>query len=172
MSIGKIAFVQMSGEHGSAIREEIETDDIINDGQNRQYQTVTLYEDTTYRLHVQLDCNGQWARGSDENACDLSQNLKTWIDFNDNRLDDEESSVPYRPSAYNQIQGGKYDLEIYIPLIDGRNTKTGFHLMRLSVIPSEEYRRNCGTTDYNEERQYTVNVVPKATYSGKFFSLY
>jgi len=165
LSIGKIALVQMAGEQGSYIRDDIQTNAISNNEQNRQQVTVTLYEDTTYRLHVQFNCDRQ-------SACDLSQNVNAWIDFNDDGYDEDgESRVSTRPSSNNYNTGGTHDVEVYVPSIDGWRTKTGPHRMRLTVTPSEEYQRDCGSIDYPETRDYTINIVPKARYPGKSLSV-
>jgi hypothetical protein len=170
LNIGKIVLVQMVGEYESRIQDDTRANAILNDDQNRQSLTVTLYEDTIYRLHVQLDCGGQLGRDPFGNVCDLSQNVNVWIDFNDNGFDNAERRVLRRPSSNSYISSGTYDLEISIPLIDGRNTKAGLHRMRLAVMPSKKYRRECGTVKYKETREYTVNIVPKATYPGKSLS--
>lgn len=161
MSLGRIAFVHMAGEQESYIRDETQTDEIPEDNQYRQQQTVTLYDDTTYRLHVQVDCNGQWARGGNDYACDLSQDVNLWIDFNDQGFNGVENQVSLRPWTGSNTQGGAYDLELRIPAIDGRNTKSGSHRMRISLVPTEKYRRECGVVDLNEVREYTANIVPK-----------
>ena len=49
--------------------------------------------------------------------------------------------------------------------------RSGHHRMRIVVTASEEYRKKCGRTDYSETREYTVNVVPRATYAGNMLIL-
>jgi hypothetical protein len=174
LNIGKISLVQMAGEHGSYIRDDTQSNVISNNEQNRQHITVTLYEDTNYRLHVQFYCDRQSGRDSFQSSCDLSQNVKAWIDFNDNGYDDDggESRVSTRSLSNNYKAGGTHDVEIYVPYIDGMNTKTGPHRMRLTVMPSNEYQRDCGIIEYPETRDYTINIVPKARYPGKSLSVY
>jgi hypothetical protein len=173
LNLGKIALVQMTGEHGSYIRDDVQTNGISNNEQNRQHITVTLYEDTTYRLHVQFYCDRQSSRDSFQSSCDLSQNVKAWIDFNDNGYDDDgESRVSTRSLSNNYKAGGTHDVEIYVPYIDDSNTKNGPHRMRLTVIPSEEYQRDCGIIEYPETRDYTIDIVPKARYPGKSLCVY
>jgi hypothetical protein len=174
LSIGRIAFVHMAGEQGSNIRDESRSGDTEDDDEDRREKTVTLYEDTVYRLHVQLDCNGQWARGAQETACDLSQNVNVLIDFNDRGYNDAESQVTLRPLTDSNSKGGAYNLELQIPIIDGRKTKSGFHRMRLTLVPTDKYRRECSVADYNEAREYTVNIVSKSRYPGpgKYLSVY
>jgi len=158
MSIGKIAFVHIAGEQDSFIRDETQTDD----DETPKQQSVTFYEDTVYRLHVQVDCNGQWARGGNEYSCDLSQNVNLWIDFNDRGFSDVANQVTLRSWPDSSTQGGAYDLELRIPVIDGREVISGPHRMRISLVPTERYRRECGSIDLNEVREYTANIVPRA----------
>jgi hypothetical protein len=166
LNVGKITLVQLTGEGGTRIQDDVRINAASNDDQYRQYLTVTLYEDTTYRLNVQFDCNGQRLRNS-KNNCDPSQIVNVWIDFNDNEYDDRESRVLNRIQANRNTPRNTYDLDLYIPVIDNRNTKSGIHRMRLTVTASEEYQRDCGAIDNKETREYTVNIIPKATYAGK-----
>jgi hypothetical protein len=160
----------MTGEHDSYIQDNIRTNTISNNDQNQQYITVSVYEGTTYQLYVQFNCNGkQFNRGSRENVCNPSQKIIVWIDFNDNDFDDGESRVFPNSVSNDKISGGTYNLEINIPYTDGRNTRAGRHRMRITATPSEEYQRVCGTADYQETRDYTINIITKATYPGKFF---
>ncbi len=172
VNIGKLFFVQMSGEQGTSIRDERRMDEISSDDQNRQYQSVTLFENTVYRLNVQTECDRQL--NQDTYPCDLSQNVNVWIDFNGDGLDETESRVFPRSSSSNSISDSTYDLEINIPYIDGRNTISGAHRMRLTITPNEEYQRSCGYNDNPETREYTVNIVPKVAYAypGKYLTIY
>jgi hypothetical protein len=167
MSIGKIVVVQMAGEYGSRIEDDTRTDIISRNEQDRQDSSVTLFEDTTYRIHFQFDCNEERARFPSENACELSQNVKVWIDFNDNGFYDAQNLVPRRSQSNIYIPGDSYDLDIYIPTIDDRNTKAGIHRMRFTVVPTEDYYRSCGLVQFDETREYAVNILTKAKYSGK-----
>ena len=154
----------MAGVFGSRIQDDTRVTAITNDDQSLQDLSVTLYEDTTYQLHVQFDCSGRSGRTA---RCKLSHTVNVWIDFNDNGFDDQESRDLQRTQSSSNTPRNTYDWDLYIPAIDGRNTRSGLHRMRLSVVPSEKYQRECGTTDYKETREYTVNVFPKASYSGK-----
>ncbi len=165
MSIGKMILVQMVGEYGSRIEDNTRTDVI---SRNDQDSSVTLFEDTNYRIHFQFDCNEERARFPSENACELSQNVKVLIDFNDNGFYDAQNLVPRRSQSNIYITGDSYDLDIYIPTIDDTNIKGGIHRMRFIVIPTEDYYRSCGVVQFDETREYTVNILPKARYSGKF----
>ena len=152
------------GASGSRIQDDTRVNAISNDAHNRQGLSVTLYEDTTYQLHVQFECTGRSGRPI---RCGLSQAVNVWIDFNDNGFDDRESRDLQRTQSNGNTARNTNDWQLYIPAIDGTNTRSGLHRMRLSVVRNEKYRRECGTTDYKETREYTVNIIPKVSYSGK-----
>ncbi|CAF5154929.1 unnamed protein product, partial [Rotaria sp. Silwood1] len=59
----------MPGEHGSRIEDDVRTSSLSN---NRPYLTATVYEDGTYRLHVQLDCGGQLSGDPLDSPCSRS----------------------------------------------------------------------------------------------------
>ena len=166
LNLGRFTLVQMAGAYGSRIQDDTRVDRVAIDDQYRQYLTVTLYEDTTYRLHIQLDCQGQSDRDSNQRGCGLSQDVSVWIDFNGNGFDDGESRVLRRIRSNKKRAGNTFDFDLYIPVIDGGNTRSGSHPMRLSLTPSEQYQQDCGAVDNQETRDYTVNIVSKATYSG------
>ena len=161
-NVGRIVRVQMIGEDGSYISDDRRRNSNSNNDENGQYLTVTLYEDTAYQLNIQFNCGRQLNRGSSFIQCDVDQNVNVWIDFNDNGFEESER----RTSSYSS--SGQYDMDIYTPLIDERYVKSGFHRMRLTVTPSEEYRRACSNVRSRQIRDYTVNVLPKARYQGKF----
>jgi hypothetical protein len=168
LCLSKIGLVQIDGDYGSRIQDDIR---IYTDDQNQQPITITFDEETTHQLHIQLDCGGYFDRDSTDTPCSRFLSVHVWIDFNDNRFDDGESrSVPQSWSS-NDVPTGKYDLQLYIPTIDERNTKSGPHLMRITVMLSDEYQRGCGTLDYKETREYTANIVSKKR-EGKYCSLY
>ncbi|CAF1296948.1 unnamed protein product, partial [Didymodactylos carnosus] len=152
LCINKIGLVQMAGEYGSRIQDDTRTNAILNDA---RYLTVTVYEETMYQLHVQLDCGGQPGGDPSDNPCSRSLSVSVWIDFDNNGLDDAESRALRRSWSNNDIPNGAYDLGIHIPSIDGRNTKSENHRMRLTVMPTEEYQRDCGNIGYKETRDYT-----------------
>jgi hypothetical protein len=164
--------VLMAGQQGTEIRDETPTNGAIGDYQNRNYNTVTLYESTVNILRIQLDCAQQYRDDSLDYGCILAYHIDVWIDLNDDgKFDEVENRVHHRSLIHSQGPRGTYDLEICIPLIDGTNRKAGPHRMHLSLLPSEDYRKKCGNTDYSETREYTVNIVPKAICGGKIYPL-
>lgn len=170
LSNGRIALVIMAGEQGTQIRDNIPTNTLISENQNRHHLAVTLYENTIYRLRIQLDCYQISGGNSLETNCNLAQDVDVSIDFNnDGRFDETEGRVPQRWPLRSSMPLGIYDFEIDIPVIDRMKTINGPHRMRIVVIPSEDYRRKCGNTDYRETREYTINVIPRATPRGNTF---
>jgi hypothetical protein len=164
---GKIVLVIMAGEQGTHIRDDISTNTLMSENQNRHHLAVTLNENTNYRLRIQLKCNQHLRGDSFENDCNLAQDVNVWIDLNnDGRFDEAESRVPHRWPLLSSISLGIYDFEIHIPVIDRQIIQSGPHRMRVVVKSSEEYRRKCGATDYSETREYTINIISRATLGG------
>ncbi len=170
--IGKIVLVIMAGEHRTQIRDDTSTRAIISgENQNKEHLSIILYEDTVYILRIQLDCNQQWSRDPSERNCNLAYDVNVWIDLNDDgTFDDSENATPFRWPMTSYTPKGVYDLQIYIPILDARKTTSGPHRMRLAVMLTEQYRRQCGNNDYRETREYTVTIVPNNRQPGKYFS--
>ncbi|CAF2523193.1 unnamed protein product [Rotaria sp. Silwood2] len=169
---GKIVLVMMAGEQGSQIRDNIPINTVYRENQSRHHMTATLYEESIYRIRIQLDCDERSARGSFQLNCNLAYNVNVFIDLNnDGIFDESESRVPHRWPLRSTMTTGIYDLEIPIPSINERTTRSGSHIMRVVVKSSDEYTRKCGRIDYNETREYTVNIIPRTTASdgGKTF---
>jgi len=164
---GKIVLVIMTGEIGTHIRDDTPLNTLIGDNQNRHHLAVTLYENTVYRIRIQLDCDRPSSKGSYDINCNLAQDVNIFIDHNnDGKFDDSESHVPHRWPLLNSMGLGIYDLDVSIPSINDWNMKAGAHRMRVVVMPSEEQNRKCGRTGSQEVREYTFNIIPRvATYS-------
>lgn len=164
----------MTGELGTHIRDDTPMNTFVGENQNRHHLAVTLYENTVYRIRIQLDCDRPSSKGSYDINCNLAQDVNVWIDHNnDGTYDETESHVANRWPLHNSMGLGIYDLDISIPSINEWNMKAGTHRMRVVVMPSEEYHRKCGRSDYKEIREYTFNIIPRVavatTYGGKFF---
>ncbi|CAF4634972.1 unnamed protein product [Rotaria sp. Silwood2] len=161
----------MAGEQGSHIRDDTPLNTVIREDHNRHHMAVTLYENTIYRIRIQLDCDERSARASFKLSCNLAQDVNVLIDLNgDGIFDESESHVPHRWPLRSTMTIGIYDLEIPVPSINERSMRSGTHLMRVVVKSSDEYIRKCGKSDYSETREYTVNIIPKATYSGATYN--
>ncbi|CAF2949744.1 unnamed protein product [Rotaria sp. Silwood2] len=152
----------MPGEHGTRIEDDVRITALSS---GRQYLTATVYEDGTYRLHVQLDCGGHLSGDPQDSPCSRSLSVTAWIDFNDNGLDESESRLLQRAWSGNDVSTGIYDFDTRIPRIDDRTTKAGPHRMIITIAPSEEYQRECGAFPYKETREYTVDVIPRERYT-------
>ncbi|CAF1451894.1 unnamed protein product, partial [Rotaria sp. Silwood1] len=151
----------MPGERGTRIQDDMQTTALSNDNRYQQYLTATVYEDSFYRLLVQLDCGGQLSGDTQETPCSRYLSVTVWIDFNDNGLDESESRLLQPAWSSNDVPTGTYNLDVNIPKIDGRTTKAGVHRMLVTVMASEDYQRECGSFPYKETREYTVDVIPK-----------
>ena len=153
----------MAGEQGSHIRDDVLSNVVIRENQNRHHLSVTVHENTIYRLRVQLDCDPYASRGSNPKTCNLAQDVNVWIDLNNDGIYQvEESRVPNRWPLYSSMPLGIYDFEIVIPPIDRQSSRSDSHKMRIVVTSSEEYRRKCGRTDSSETREYIVNIIPRS----------
>ena len=116
---------------------------------------------------VQLDCHQSSGGGLPDVNCNFAQDVDVSIDLNnDGRFDETEGRIPHRWPLRSSLPLGIFDFEIEIPVIDRRNIITGPHRMRILVMPSEEYRKKCGNTDYRETREYTINIIPRTAYRG------
>lgn len=166
ISPAKITYVLIVGQQGTEIRDETSKND---DSENLPSTNVTLYESSVNILRIQLDCGQQ---NDDDYSCSRVYQIHALIDLNDNgKFDEVENRIHHRSLIHSEKAQGTYDLEISIPLIDGTNTKAGSHRMRLSLMPTEEYRKKCGKTDYSETRQYKVNIIQKPICQGKIIFL-
>jgi hypothetical protein len=163
----------MAGERGTQIRDDKGTYSYPTDYQNRHHMAVTIYEHTVYLLRIQLDCSWQLNPELFANGCNLAQDVNVWVDLNgDGQFDQSESGAPYHWPLTSYMAEGIYDLQIYIPTIDERYMSTGRHRMRLVVMPNDNYQRTCGRSDYNETREYMVNVISRTRYLRKYYSIY
>ncbi|CAF1056861.1 unnamed protein product [Rotaria sordida] len=161
--VGKLILVVMAGEHRTQIRDDQSTRNALT-GKTRSYQhlSVVLYEDTVYLLRIQLECTGEWGREPVDNNCNLPHDVAAWIDLNDDgKFSDIENAAPYRWPLASYVPQGVYDLQIYVPDIDGTRTKSGPHRLRLDVTLNEQYRQKCAKNYYRETREYNVTIVRK-----------
>ena len=164
----RIMLVSMTGHQNTEIRDQAPANAVISDNQNRHLIDVTLYESSVNVLRVQLDCAQQSDNDLLNDSCSLTYHINVWIDLNDDgKFDDLESRAHHPLLISSQGQHGTYHLEICIPPIDDTNTKVGRHRMYLSLVPSDDYRKACSSIDFSEIREYTVNIIRKATCEGK-----
>ena len=158
----------MAGERGTEIRDDETASAVMGNYQNRHHMEITLHGHTVYLIRIQLDCSGQLSTELTETGCNLAQDVNVWIDINDDgQYDESEVGAPYRWPVTSYLPQGIYDLQIYVPMIDGRYMRGGPHKMRVLISPSEYYRKHCGYNAYTETREYSVNIIPRMKYSGK-----
>ncbi|CAF4050952.1 unnamed protein product, partial [Rotaria sp. Silwood2] len=131
--VGKIILVVMAGEHRTQIRDDESTRAaLIDNTRNHQHLAIVLYEDTIYLLRIQLECTRPQVSDSNDNNCNLPHDVAAWIDVNnDGKYDDTEYAAPYRWPLTSYVPQGIYDLQIYVPIIDGIKMKSGPHRLRL-----------------------------------------
>lgn len=166
----KVVLVIMTGELGTHIRDDTALKTIVRETQNRHHLGVTLYENTIYRIRIQLDCDQSSSRSTYHQRCNLAQDVNVLIDFNnDGVFDDSESRVPDRWPLHTSAGLGIYDLDIAIPVIGDHGLRGGNHRMRIVVKSSYEYIDKCGSSsEYQESREYSVNVISRvSSYRGK-----
>lgn len=156
-----IGLVNIPGEFNSKIDDDVRSNNFQSGMQNQQHMVVSVYEESYYRLHVQLDCGGHLDRSTLESSCSRSLSVFVWIDYNDNNIDDREGLKLRRAWSENSTPTGIYEIEIRIPTIDGRDVKSGRHRMRITVLPTEEFQRECSHIKHIEIRDYTIHIFPK-----------
>lgn len=160
--------VLVGGEQETFIRDDASTNTAISGYNSRDKTAVTLFGDTIYLIRVRLDCPSLYGRDSLETDCNFAHHVDLWIDLNDDgKYDESESRVHLRSTIDGETPTHGYDLQIIIPGIDGMYTKAGQHRMRLGVMRSEAYRRNCGGADHSDTREYIVNIIPRRKCAGK-----
>ena len=162
MSVGEIVLVLMAGERGTEIRDDLPQNALSTSSASEHHRSVTLYEHTIYLLRIQLDCSGQMSTGLSARGCNLAQHVNAWIDLNnDGHFSQSESAAHHRWPVGSYLPEGIYDLQVYVPRIDGTHLAKGPHTMRLIVSPTQSYTSYCHRTDYNQTRDYTVNILPR-----------
>lgn len=158
----------MASEYQTQIRDDPSTDAATrNDPVHERHSAITLYEDNMYLLRVQLECRSNGGKQTARVNCSLPHDVNAWIDMNDDGVfDDSENAAPYRWPVTSYVPEGVYDLQIYVPILDPRQTQSGPHTLRLEVMLNEDYRRRCGKNYYRETRDYNVTIVRYKTEPG------
>lgn len=158
----------MAGEKGTEIRDDLPRISENSPYENEHHQAVTLFENTIYLIRVQLDCRTQLDTELTRTGCNLAQDVFIAIDRNhDGRFDETEMGTPYRWPVTSYMAEGVYDLQLHVPTIQDTYTRQETSRMRIFVLPSNYYIRNCGYTAYNETREYEVTVIPTQRRTGR-----
>ena len=163
-SYGRIVLVLVAGERGTEIRDQTPNNTIIDRYQNRHHMAVTLYENTNYRIRIQLDCEVMSSRGPLKSDCNLALDVNVLIDQNnDRRYDKTETVTPHHRPLQSSAPLGLYDYYIRTPVSANEyyRRRNERHLMRIVVKPSDEQITKCGHTDYAEFREYSLNIISR-----------
>jgi len=163
----KLALVIMAGEQGTEIRDNILSTHVLRDSQNRHHLSVKLYESTIYRLRVTLDCHPRPSGGLPDLSCNLMQDVNVLIDLNnDQQFDEQETRIAQRWPLRSTMPLGIYDFEIEIPSIYQSRISQNLHRMRIVVKSTEDYYKKCGRTDFQDTREYNVDILPRVAHRG------
>ena len=169
---GNIRLVLIGGEQQTYIRDGTPANTAISGYENRHPLAVTLFGDTVYLVRILLNCPSIYGGDSLATDCYLAHHVDVSIDLNDDgKFDQSENQVHRRTPIDSESLEHGYDLQIIIPVIDGTYTKAGPHRMRLTLMRSEAYRRECNDAGYSETRHYIVNIIPRKTCPGRIRKL-
>ncbi|CAF1430287.1 unnamed protein product, partial [Adineta steineri] len=158
--VGKIIFARMPGEHRTQIRDDFSARALLDNNKHGQHLSVILREGNTYLFRLQFECEDKLNRNSSDKNCNLPHDINVWIDLNDDEdFTDLERATPYRWPLTSYLPQGVYDLQIRVPLTDGRKIKSGPHRMQLAIALNKDYRKKCAYPNYYELRNYTVTIV-------------
>jgi hypothetical protein len=168
-----IFLVNLFGEQGTQIRDEMKKCSSVNNYNDRSDLAVTLFDNKVYTLHIELYCVQQLRYENSynqdpslfETSCQHARYLDVWIDFNNDGIFDEGQERMRPNDRYRDgRESNQYDLSIVIPKIDGINSLDGQHRMRIILTQDERNRRSCHNTGYGEARDYTIQIIPKSFY--------
>ena len=160
VTLAKLTLVSLAGYGNTEIRDQRSQNAMEKNEQTSSYQSVTLYESSVNTVRIQLTC--------DDGNCHPTYHINVWIDLNDDEeFDDFENRVHQQSFTLSQEQESTYDLELCLPKVDGIKTKIGQHRMSLSLTPTVAGRKSFDILNANDTRQYTVNILPKPTCTGK-----
>ncbi|CAF1027283.1 unnamed protein product [Adineta steineri] len=158
--VGKIIFAIMPGEHRTQIRDDFSTRALLGNDDHDQHLSVILREGNTYLFRLQFECDDRLNRGYSDKNCNLPHDTNVWIDLNDDgEFSEGERATPYLWPLTSYLPQGVYDLQVRVPLVDGRQIKSGPHRMQLVISLNQHYRRKCAYPNYYEVRNYTVTIV-------------
>ena len=157
----------MGGELGTQIRDSTLTNVMINNYQDRDRYDITLFGDAIYLLRVHIDCPRKPGTDIFETDCTPAHRADVYIDLNDDgKFDESENRIYRRTYIDEETPEHTYDLQILIPPIDAITTKAGIHRMRVKLVRSESYQKQCGKNENIELQEYMVNIIPRKICSG------
>lgn len=162
MQIGRLTLVQLAGEFETRFQDDTRLATASTEQHFQLYRTARVFENMHYSLQVQLSCRGLIGLDSEQNICELSQDISAWVDFNQNgQLDRGETFSLSRTQFKRRSAVNMYDLELYIPVVDEISVKSGTTTLLLTVIPSEQFKKACGKSGQEEIRNYALIIEPR-----------
>ena len=149
-NVEQIKWILAGGELGTQIRDS-------SSYTNPVTKEITFFGDAVYLIRVELDC-----RSYSDSDCTRGHHVDIFLDLNgDGNFDRGENRVFRRTYIPEETPDNTFDLQILIPPIDESNVKTGLHRMRLTLMRSETYQKQCGRSHDSIVREYMVNIVPR-----------
>jgi hypothetical protein len=167
---GAIFSVKLYGEQGTLIDDATQQCSPTNNYRDQRDLAVTLYEDTTYTLRIELFCVQRWGYDSSFNrdaslfdtVCTRGQFLDVWVDLDNNGMFDDLNERLTSVDTYRDTsRRAQHDVRIDVPRISGQSYVGGQHRMRIVLSQEERNRRPCYSTGYGESRDYLVQLIPK-----------
>ena len=164
--------MKLYGEQNSEINDQTKQCAASDNYNDRRNLVVTLFDDTTYTLQIELYCAQQWGfDNSDqpdsflsETTCDHKNYLDVWIDYDNNGVFDEYTERITTSNGYDDGYQTRFDLSINVPQIDRRNSVDGSRQMRIILRQDDQNRKPCYNTGYGEARDYTIQIRSKPDY--------
>ena len=169
-----ISSVKLYGEQTTEIDDTTKQCSVSDNYNDRRHLAVTLFDDTTYTLQIELYCAQQWgSENSDEldsslsdTTCNHKNYLDVWIDYNNDGVFDEyneriTTSDQHDDEDYHKT---RYDISINVPQINGRSSVDGSHQMRIILRQDEQDRTPCYNSGFGEARDYIVHIRSKPEY--------
>jgi hypothetical protein len=167
---GAIFSVKMYGEQGTQLDDAAQQCSSANNYRDQRDLAVTLFDDTTYTLRIELFCVQRWGYGNSysrdsslfDTICTRAQYLDLWIDFNNDGMFDEVNerltSADRHGDTDRRVQ---HDVSIDIPKLSSGAYVGGQHRMRIVLSQDERNRRPCYSSGYGEARDYLVQIISK-----------
>ena len=167
---GAIFSVKLYGEQGTQIDDQTQQCSPTNNYRDQQDLAVTLFDDTSYTLRIELFCVQRWGYDNSfsrdpslfETICTRGQFIDVWVDFDNDGMFNE---VNERLTAVDTYRGAnrraQHDIRIDIPRIGGRSFSGGQHRLRIVLSQDERNRRPCYSNGYGEARDFLVQIIPK-----------
>lgn len=144
--------IELIGEDQSEIHDERRTCDPTNNYLDQTDQSVLLFANRIYTLHVELQCN---QAGSD---CFQSQHIAVWIDWNHDGQFDETNE---RIFLLNQDESNEPMQQINVRIVvPATNARQESHRMRVLIAQYPTDPSPCDAHGHGEARDYNIRILP------------